>query len=278
MMKTKMTMKKTAQLFFTLILLVSSNQLTADETDTDLLLTAVNNTTRSETNKARDIYRHPYETLSFFGIRPDMKVLEILPGRGWYTEILAPYLRNNGQLTIASFGKKHKNEYLRGLHLDLMKSMDKNPAVYSKVVRKVFQEEKYLSSIPKGSMDMVVTFRNTHNWIRYGGIEKIYTAFHRVLKKGGILGVVQHRAKAGTDPEVTAEQGYVPEEYLVNFIESKGFKLVASSEVNANPADTKDHPKGVWTLPPSFRLGEEDRETYQAIGESDRMTLKFIKQ
>lgn len=243
----------------------------------DSLGKAVNAEHRTVENKARDIYRHPQETLSFFGMQPDMKVLEILPGRGWYTEILAPALKENGQLTVASFGENHTNDYLRSLHNDFMKILDDNPNVYGKVKRAVFKEETYLKDVADSSQDMVVTFRNTHNWIRYGGVEDAYRSFYRVLKKGGVLGVVQHRANKGDDVKESAQKGYVPESYLIKLAESMGFELVAKSEINANPKDTKDYPEGVWTLPPTYRLKEVDKEKYTTIGESDRMTLRFVK-
>jgi predicted methyltransferase len=232
---------------------------------------------RTAQNKARDVYRHPAETLSFFGLQPNMKVLEILPGRGWYTEILAPILKDKGLLTVASFGENHPTEYLRDVHIKYEKYLDSNPEVYGKVKRELFEDKGHLKNIADESQDMVVTFRNTHNWIRYGGIEGAYRAFNRVLKKGGVLGVVQHRANKGSDVKESAEKGYVPESYLIKLVESMGFELVDKSEVNANPKDSKDHPEGVWTLPPSYRLKEVDKEKYTAIGESDRMTLRFIK-
>ena len=232
---------------------------------------------RSPENIARDIYRHPKETLLFLDLQPDMKVLEILPGRGWYTEILAPVLKDNGELTVASFGADHPTEYLANIHVEYMKLLDANPEMYGKVKRSLFKKTSYLEDIPDNSLDMVVTFRNTHNWIRYGGFEEIYAAFYRVLKPGGILGVVQHRANKDADAKKSAENGYVPEKTIIMLAESLGFELVASSEINANPKDTRNHPAGVWTLPPTFRMGDLDKDKYMAIGESDRMTLKFIK-
>ena len=238
---------------------------------------AINAEHRAAKNKARDVYRHPKETLTFFGIHSSMKVLEILPGRGWYTEILAPYLAREGHLTVASFGENHPTKYLANIHKDYVKTLEANPDVYGKIDVVLFKENNYLEAIPDASMDMVVTFRNTHNWIRYGGIEEVFAAFHRVLKPGGVLGLVQHRADKGSDAKETAENGYVPESYLIRLIEDKGFELVGKSDINANPKDTKDHPKGVWTLPPSYRLKDVDKEKYTAIGESDRMTFRFIK-
>jgi len=242
-----------------------------------LLDHAITSDHRESSNTARDIYRHPKQTLLFFGLQPDMQVLEILPGRGWYTEILAPILIKQGELTVASFGADHPTEYLANIHKEYIKTLDANPEIYGKIKRTLFKTDTYLAEIPDDSLDMVVTFRNTHNWIRYGGIEDIYAAFYRVLKPGGILGVVQHRAEKGMDAKQTSENGYVPEITIIKLAEGLGFELVEKSEINANPKDARDHPKGVWTLPPTFRLGDENKEKYQAIGESDRMTLKFIK-
>ena len=247
------------------------------ENGEDALDAAISGAHRDSTNVARDVYRHPKETLSFFGITPDMEVLEILPGGGWYTEILAPYLRDDGLLAVASFGHEHSVEYLRGIHNKLVEKFDGAPEIYGKVVLGVFQGETYLENFEDASFDMVLTFRNTHNWIRRGGVEDIYRSFYRVLKPGGILGVVQHRAEAGSDAKVTAEMGYVPESYIIGLLEGIGFELTDKSETNANPKDTRDYPKGVWTLPPTYRLGETDRAKYTAIGESDRMTMKFVK-
>ena len=232
---------------------------------------------REAKNVARDIYRHPKETLMVLGLEQNMKVLEILPGRGWYTEILAPLLQDSGELTVASFGDTHPTKYLRNIHIDFMKKMNADTNTYGKVETVVFNKSGYLADIPDNYMDMVVTFRNTHNWIRFGGIEDIYAAFNRVLIPGGILGVVQHRADKDGDAKVTAEKGYVPESYLINLVEDAGFELVKKSDINANLADSKDYPEGVWSLPPTYREKDKDRDRYTAIGESDRMTLKFIK-
>ena len=232
---------------------------------------------RSPSNKARDSQRHPKETLMFFGIKPGMKVLEILPGGGWYTEVLAPALKDRGQLTVASFGANNPSDYLRNVHTKYIAKLESNPDIYAKVDAEVFEDDGYLTKVASASQDMVLTFRNSHNWIRFGGIEQAYQSFNRVLKKGGVLGVVQHRAVSGANVEQAAEQGYVPEAYLIQLVESMGFKLVAQSEINANGKDTKDHSKGVWSLPPSYREKDNNREKYTAIGETDRMTLRFVK-
>ncbi len=260
-----------------IVFFITFNIQAAEQDSKPLLEKAVASEHRSAKNKARDQYRHPVETLSFFGMKPNMKVLEILPGRGWYTEILAPYLAEEGRLTVASFGENHPNEYLAGLHKDMVKMFADNTDVYGKVDVVLFKEGQYLKTVPDNSLDMVVTFRNTHNWIRYGGVEEAYRAFYRVLKKGGTLGVVQHRANKGSDAKESAQKGYVPESYLIKLAESMGFELVDKTEINANPKDTKDYPEGVWTLPPTYRLKDVDKEKYTAIGESDRMTLRFVK-
>jgi predicted methyltransferase len=233
---------------------------------------------RSAENAARDVYRHPRETLEFFGLQKGMRVIEILPGRGWYTEILAPALRSAGQLVVATPGGDHPNDFLGGLHDKLIEKMASDPDVYDRVeVKKLQTATASIDLGPPDSADMVLTFRSTHNWIRFGGIEQAYRAFFEVLKPGGVLGVVQHRGKDSWVPEFSAQNGYVPQAYLIGFIEQIGFEFVDSAEINANPKDSKNYPEGVWSLPPSYRLGDKDREKYTAIGESDRMTLKFVK-
>jgi predicted methyltransferase len=244
----------------------------------DALDKAIQGSQRDAANVARDVYRHPKETLTVFDLSPDMKALEILPGGGWYTEILAPLMKDSGELTVASFGENHPTKYLRDVHNKFMKKIGADAETYGKVKTVLFENNGYLTDIPDGSLDIVMTFRNSHNWIRYGGIEDIFAAFNRVLKPSGVLGVVQHRAADGSDPKVSAEKGYIPKTYLIELIEANGFELVKSSDINANPKDTKDYSEGVWTLPPSYRAKNKDKAKYAAIGESDRMTLKFIKQ
>ncbi len=261
---------------FVILALFISAIVMAGDTSAELD-SVIQGTHRDAANVARDVYRHPRETLMFFDLQTDMIVLEILPGRGWYTEILAPLLKNKGEFTVASFGDTHPVEYLRNIHINFIKMMDASPDTYGSVKRVNFNKAGYLAEVPDNSMDMVVTFRNTHNWIRFGGVEEIYAAFNRVLKPGGILGVVQHRANAGSEPRASAEKGYVPESYLINMVEDVGFELVKKSDINENLTDSKDYPEGVWSLPPTYREKDKDRERYTAIGESDRMTMKFIK-
>ncbi|MCG8558007.1 MAG: methyltransferase [Proteobacteria bacterium] len=229
---------------------------------------------RSEANRARDRYRHPKETLTFFGLGSDMKVLEMSPGAGWYTELLAPVLRDHGQLAAAVPSPTGRSARYAKRFSDLVA---KHPDVYDKVDKVLFEYPDHPSLGPANSLDMVLTFRSTHGWINSGKVQDVYRAMYEALKPGGVLGVVQHRAPPGAAAEQSAKRGYVPEAFVVSLCERIGFKLEARSELNANPKDTTDHPKGVWTLPPSLALGEQDRDKYLAIGESDRMTLKFRK-
>lgn len=232
---------------------------------------------RSADNKARDVYRNPQKTLDFFGLESDDRVLEITPGSGWYTEILAPYLRDQGHLIVASFGSDHPVEYLGRVHDRYMDKLDADPASYGEVERVLFKEDRYLQAVADDSVDRVLTFRNTHNWIQAGEADAIYTAMFRVLKPCGTLGVTQHRAAEGTEPATSAPKGYVAEQAMIDIIEGAGFELAARSDINANPKDSRDHPEGVWSLPPTYRNVGDDRARYEAIGESDRMTLRFTK-
>ena len=225
---------------------------------------------------ARDRYRHPYETLQFFGLQPHMKVVEIWPGGGWYTEILAPYLHAHGRYYAAGRNKDTSNpRILRSIKRYQMR-LDSRPDIYGKVVVTELSSKK-LTIAPAGSADMVLTFRNLHNWMKFGFETAIFGAMFQALKPGGILGVVEHRADPEEFPDPQALSGYVHEEQVIEMAAAAGFKLVGRSDVNANPNDTRRHAKGVWTLPPALRLKDKDRARYIAIGESDRMTLKFIK-
>jgi predicted methyltransferase len=239
------------------------------------LKAVVNGPQRSEANKARDKYRHPVETLAFFGIRPNMTVVELWPFGGWYTEILAPYLKGTGTYYAAAMDPTSSKPEDQKYNAELKAVFDAHPDLYGDVKWSVLAPGKY-NLAPDGSADMVVTFRNIHNWV-WSGIEKdVFAAAFRALKPGGVLGVEEHRSN---DPQAKPERGqaYVGEEYAIGLIESAGFKLVGRSNINNNPKDTKDYPKGVWTLPPSYAEGDKDRAKYAAIGESDRFTLKFVK-
>ncbi|MDX1587601.1 MAG: methyltransferase [Oleiphilaceae bacterium] len=232
---------------------------------------------RSERNKARDQYRHPKETLAFFGLRHDMTVVEILPGSGWYTQVLAPVLREEGQLYAAHFSPDSEVDFYRRMLADYRDKLAAHPDVYDQVKITVLAPPEHTEIAPPESADRVLTFRSVHNWIRNGVAEEAFAAMARALKPGGVLGVVQHRAGDDMPPESEVRNGYVHEDTVIELAESAGLRLDARSEINANPDDTRDHPEGVWTLPPTLRLGEKDRERYLEIGESDRMTLRFIK-
>ena len=236
---------------------------------------------RSDDNKARDQHRHPKETLQFFGLANGMNVVEITPGGGWYTELLAPMLKGAGTLTLAIFdpatvSDAGAKEYYTRNNDKLKAKVGADAASYGEA-RFVEMDVNAPKLGADGSADLVVTFRNVHNWTQDGTDGAMFKAFFDVLKPGGILGVEEHRANPGTDAKTSAESGYLTEEYVIGLATAAGFELVEKSEVNANPKDTKDHPKGVWTLPPSLALKEQDKDKYLAIGESDRMTLKFRK-
>ncbi len=236
------------------------------------LQAAVNGAHRSDADKARDQYRHPVETLAFFGIREDMTVVELWPGGGWYTRILAPLLKDRGKLYLAAY---KPGLIIRNATNTQREEVAAKPEVFGKPIFTVLEKGEY-DIAPPGSADLVLTFRNLHNWMDDGHVEAVFQAIHRALKPGGVLGLVEHRAPPGPqDPR--AKSGYVTEAHTIKLAEAAGLRLVARSEINANPKDTKDHPKGVWTLPPSYALKDVDREKYAAIGESDRMTLKFVK-
>lgn len=238
---------------------------------------AIKGDQRTPANVARDQYRHPEETLKFFQIEPNMTVVEIWPGGGWYTEILAPLLKDDGVLYTAHFAKDSKSNYFKNSRKKFEEKLEANKETYGKVKLTEFVPGGEREIAPAGSADAVVTFRNVHNWMGGNNEQAAFKAFFKALKPGGVLGVVEHRAKPGTSREGMGNSGYMTQDYVVKLAENAGFVLEEASEVNANPKDTADHPKGVWTLPPSLRLGDEDKDKYMAIGESDRMTLRFRK-
>lgn len=225
---------------------------------------------------ARDKYRHPFETLTFFGVRPDASVVEIWPGGGWYTEILAPYLKGAGKYYAAHRNRDTKDARILKFIQRYDAKLSARPDLYGEVIVTELSRTK-AAIAPPGSADFVLTFRNIHNWMKFGFDRQIFEAMYTALRPGGILGVVEHRANPEEFPDPQALSGYVHEEQVIEMAERAGFKFVEKSEINANMVDTRDHPKGVWTLPPSLRLKDKDREKYLAIGESDRMTLKFVK-
>jgi len=243
----------------------------------DALADAIAGSHRDAANTARDSARHPKETLEFFGFDQQLTIVEVSPGGGWYTEILAPAVRGHGKLIAAHFPEDSDSEYMQRTRAAFLAKLAAAPEVYGEVEVIGYKPGSENALGAPGSADMVLTFRNMHSLMRQGTLDAFLADAYEVLKSGGTLGIVQHRAPAGADPEAGKESGYLPQAWVVEQVEAAGFKLDASSEINANPRDTADHPKGVWTLPPGFRLGDEDREKYAAIGESDRMTLRFVK-
>jgi len=236
---------------------------------------------RSEANRARDKYRHPAETLSFFGLNDAQTVVEISPGGGWYTEILAPLLNERGNyLAALNDPEKAANDKAKAYYAkqngEFEAKFKANPELYGKAAM-VLIDAKAPNFGPAGSADLVLTFRNVHNWMGQGAAENMFKGFFDVLKSGGKLGITEHRAAAGTDAKLSAETGYLSEDVVIKLALDAGFVLEEKSEINANPLDTKDYKGGVWTLPPSLSQGEVDKAKYLAIGESDRMTLLFKK-
>ena len=244
----------------------------------DALKAAIASKDRTPENVVRDSARHPYETLTFFGIKPNMTVVELSPGGGWYTEILAPYLRDKGTLIAAGESPASPSEGAKRYADRLTKKFESKPGVFGSVKRGVFEPARAIDFAQPGTVDMVVTFRNLHNWTSLGDdkLKAVFKSVHTALKPGAVFGVVEHRMPASKP--ANADSGYMHEAAVIKMIESAGFKLAAKSEVNANPKDTADHTKGVWSLPPVLANKEVDKEKYMAIGESDRMTLKFVKQ
>ncbi|PKU21698.1 class I SAM-dependent methyltransferase [Telmatospirillum siberiense] len=248
----------------------------ADETPDVQLKAVIDGPQRGTANRARDVYRHPYETLRFFGIREDQTVVEIEPSGGWWTEILAPYLRDHGTYYAAGPERQTTSAEQQTYRRQFEKKLADAPNLYDKVVVTEFGPHAH-DIAPPESADLVLTFRNIHNWLADGSADSAFQSFFRALRHGGILGVEEHRAAGDQPQDPLAKSGYVREDVVIALAEAAGFKLAGRSDINANPKDTKDYPAGVWTLPPALRLKDQDRERYLAIGESDRATLKFIK-
>ncbi|RFU46510.1 class I SAM-dependent methyltransferase [Paraburkholderia sp. DHOC27] len=245
----------------------------------DSLAAAVAGPQRGDAAKARDVYRHPQATLQFFELAPTQTVLEIAPGGGWYTDILAPYLRDHGTLYEAQYngpsaGAAAEEQSGRAA---FTRKLAANPAIYGTVLVGTLHDGQFNGFPANGNVDRVLTFRNIHNWIKDGQIDANLQAFYRALKPGGMLGVEEHRAAPGTSLQQMIDSGYVTEAYVIEHAQAAGFQLDGRSEINSNPRDTKDYPHGVWSLPPTYEGGDVDRARYAAIGESDRMTLRFIK-
>ncbi|MDA9023485.1 methyltransferase [Gammaproteobacteria bacterium] len=251
-------------------LLLAFSSMTQADHHPDPLLDAIKDPARNSAYAARDDSRNPYKTLSFFKITPSMQVLELAAGGGWYTEILSPYLRDSGSLTVTHYNPE-SGAYAKRSREGFDKKVASNP---------LFEGVKIVSMgdpINPQSKDLVLTFRNLHNWLARDTMTATMLEAYNALKPGGYFGVVEHRAPESSSMEYMTTSGYVTQSLAIEVAESVGFTLIETSEINANAKDTKDHPKGVWTLPPSYRLKDENRSKYEAIGESDRMTLLFMK-
>jgi predicted methyltransferase len=249
----------------------------AQGAEEDRLRALIDGSQRSPANRARDIYRHPLEVLSFFGVTPSSSVVEILPGAsGYWTEILAPYLEARGRYIAANGDRDSTSAETQKENAGFAAKVAGDPADYDKVETAEFHPGVKELAAP-GSADFVLTFRNIHNWMAAGTADQAFATFFKTLKPGGILGVEEHRGRDDQPQDPLAKSGYVRQDYAISLAEAAGFKFAGASEVNANPKDTKDYPAGVWTLPPTYRLKDQDREKYAAIGESDRFILKFVK-
>ena len=232
---------------------------------------AISSEDRDPKNVMRDSERHPYETLTFFEIESNMKVVELSPGGGWYTEILANYIHKPGKLIAAHFDKDSERAYFQRSRANFEKKVSEKP-----LFKDIEIVDLSSNLAEQESVDAVLTFRNLHNWLG-PQMDLIFANSYKALKPGGLFGVVEHRAKPGTSMEVMKKSGYVTEEHAIEVAQKHGFTLVSKSEINANLKDTANHPRGVWTLPPNLRLKDQDKEKYLEIGESDRMTLLFRK-
>jgi predicted methyltransferase len=255
---------------------VACTAMSSRQTTADALTPILAGEQRSAEERARDAYRHPKETLLFFGVRPEMRVLEVWPEPGWYTEILAPLLRDKGKYYAAVIAPDPSSKHITQRLEDYRAMLASRPDLYDRV-SVVSLPADGGDAVPPGSMDMVVTFRNIHNWMAADDASQAFATMFKALKKGGLLGVVEHRGNPAVPQDLHAKSGYVNEEYAVHLIEAQGFRLVARSDINDNPKDTRDYTQGVWTLPPTYRLGAKDHDKYAAIGESDRFTLLFVK-
>ncbi|MDR5834000.1 methyltransferase [Caballeronia sp. LZ034LL] len=234
---------------------------------------------RSDKARARDVYRHPKETLQFFDLAPTQAVLEIAPGGGWYTDILAPYLHDAGQLYEAQYLSTSADLAAEDSDTDAayLRKLAATPALYGNVKVGTLHAGRFIGFDAHERFARVLTFRNIHNWIKDAQVDANFKAFYDALQHGGELGVEEHRARPGTSVQQMIDTGYVTEVFVIERATAAGFVLAGRSEINANPRDTKDYPHGVWSLPPTFKGGDVDRARYAGIGESDRMTLKFVK-
>jgi len=231
---------------------------------------------RTSVDRARDRYRHPKETLLFFGIRPQTRVLQVWPESGWYTKIVAPLVRARGQYHAAVVAEDPGSRFLTARLATYRRLLASRPDLYGGVKVATFPLDGR-DVVPEGSVDMVLSFSDLHEWMALGDAQQALATIYRALAPGGVFGVVDNRGDPAVPQDPQAKMGYVRQDYAIRLIQAAGFRLVATSEVNANPGDTKNYPCGVWALPPDYRLGSIDRAKYEAIGESDRFTLRFVK-
>ena len=268
-------------------LLICSPPFSIAEADDAALISAQQGNHRDSDNRRRDQYRHPVEVLNFFDVGPKMSIVEIWPSSGWWTEILGPYTHDQGIYYAAGFAMTASRtpQWRKDVQIEFANKLALHPQIYSHIVCTELSLPERYSIAPAATTDRVLTFRNVHNWMKGGYDQQMFEVMFRALKPGGILGLVEHRAKAGTAIEQMISTGYVTEAHIKSLAQQAGFLFDSASELNANPKDTTEHPKGVWTLPPTLRhcksLAEKQQEHcnkhYKAIGESDRMTLRFIK-
>jgi predicted methyltransferase len=258
------------------LLVAACTATSSRQTTMDALSAILAGDQRTAEERARDVYRHPKETLLFFGIRPEMSVLEVWPEPGWYTQVIAPLLREKGRYYAALIAPEPTDKHITQRLEDYRAMLAARADLYDRVSVVSFPADGG-DAVPPASVDMIVTFRNIHNWMARDAAPQAFATMYKALKPGGVLGVVEHRGNPASPQDPHAKSGYVNEEFAIHLIEAAGFRLVAKSEVNANPKDTKDYEQGVWTLPPTYRLGARDHDKYAATGESDRFTLRFVK-
>jgi predicted methyltransferase len=238
---------------------------------------AMAGTHRHPGDEGRDLYRHPLETLDFFGFKPTMTVIEVGPGEGWYTELLAPALAKSGKLIVTASDPNGPGDDRNTLNGQRFKAfLETSPELYGKVQTVVIDNKAPALGLEK-TADLILMIREVHGMHNSQTFSTWLAEAHKALKPGGVLGIVEHRGKPDTNPDETAKKGYVPEKWVIDQVQAAGFKLAGKSEINANPKDTKDYPEGVWSLPPTYREKDVNHDKYKAIGESDRMTLKFVK-
>ena len=270
---------KRASSIAVLLSVLSLSACAAFATRTPTLSEVITGPQRTPEFAARDRYRHPQQTLEFFGVKPEMTVVEVWPASGWYTEILAPYLREHGRYYATGYAVSQDAtpEWRHEDQLAFIKKIRARPYLYDRVAVTELGPDNAWVACPPGSADRVLTFRNVHNWMKGGYEAHMFRAFYDALKPGGVLGVVEHRAKRGTTLAQMKKSGYITEAHVIRLAQNAGLKLLARTEINANSKDSTHHPEGVWTLPPTLKLGDAGREKYLAIGESDRMTLMFVE-